>query len=154
MSILLNIRQPSLAVIASLSSIPFSFGFLFIVWEYGSHDPFSLKPKFLDYVSSNIHYILISAFIIAISLYLIVNTYIMFSKCTHLGWKRLSLVIAIISGVSLGGGIFFNTGSHLNVIEFFEILVSTIIGFASAIFLILGTRLLIIWINDGFKSSR
>jgi high-affinity Fe2+/Pb2+ permease len=76
----------------------------------------------------------------------------MFKKCEHLGWKRLSILIGLFCALS--SSIFIISTSRAQVQTIFEVLISFVIAFFAGMLIVIGTRNIILWVHDGFKSPR
>lgn len=97
--------------------------------------------------------ILIAVSIMAIGIYIVIFSYVLYEKCSNLGWKRLTVIAAFIPGIILALYMLDAAGSRVSGEEYFQILLGAIIGYASGIFTILGGLRLIAWVKDGFDPS-
>lgn len=108
-------------------------------------------PYFWSYFLKNINEILFVTSILAMALYIIMSTLVLYAKCNNLGWRRLFIIAAFIPGLAVAFHIYIEAGYKISGEEYFQIFLGAMAGYISAIFVILGGRETILWIREGFS---
>ena len=111
------------------------------------------NTSFNSYLLKNLDEILIVSIIIALAIYIIIFTYIMYAKCNHLGWKRLSISGSIISGFVIALFV-YDEVSYRITDDIHIVLLGATAGYISTMFVVLGGRQVVEWIREGFNSSQ
>jgi uncharacterized membrane protein len=72
----------------------------------------------------------------------------------HRGWQRLTLILALILGVTLSFLVLWVLTPSGGSYEFKDFIRTYPIMFSSIVFLMIGSRKATLWIKDGFSKSR
>lgn len=112
------------------------------------------RPPLFKTLLENIDDILMVIAIMAVGIYIIIFTYVLYSKCTNLGWKRLAIVVSFVPASVIAFFLLDEADFKVNGGEYFQIILGAIAGYISGIFTILGGQRLVVWIKDGFNPSK
>ena len=110
------------------------------------------SPSLNNFIFSSAGEKLIVLTAMTFGIYIMLLTYILYMKCSIVGWRRLSRVVAIIPAILVALIILGGTGYKISVGEYLLTMFGASAGYFLGVFLILGSRYLIIWIKEGFKS--
>jgi len=112
---------------------------------------------FIPYLLKNKYEKLVGIAVYTAMLYFVMLTYVLYAKCNNLGWKRLSIIFALVAGFLGGVGIINGigdlegVGTNISGEEFVQISFGALAGFILAIFILHGGRKLVVWIKEGFN---
>ena len=110
-------------------------------------------PPFQDYFVEYITRTLGLMLLIAASIYVMMSTCIMYSKCTNIGWRRLTIIAALIPSFMVALYMYNHAGQRVSGEQYLRALLGAIAGYVVAAFIILGSRQAVAWIKDGFNKS-
>ena len=121
---LINSTQPALVVKAILISFIITSLLVTVEW-YVKKDARPFQSILINDIDQLLAFI---AFIVA-GIYIAMLTYVLYAKCNNLGWKRLAIIVAIITG-SIGAFIMFDhERGRIGGEEMFLYLVSALCGY-------------------------
>jgi len=102
-------------------------------WEY-----FSKYKYFTKYIN------LLLILILTTVLYIFLSTIFLYARCNHLGWRRLSITLALIPCL-MAGYLIYNDEKVIPLA-----IIGSIFFYILGIWLVLGSRSIFMWVRSGF----